>query len=138
MKRVFADTSYFIALIAPNDAAHQRASALSGQPMRLVVTAWVMTELAAFLSAPANRGLFSTLLASLRASAEVEFVDASAELFDRGAALYAARPDKAWSLVDCISFVVMNERSLTDALTTDHHFVQAGFNAMLTDDHDKA
>jgi hypothetical protein len=38
-----------------------------------------------------------------------------------------ARPDKEWSLTDCISFVAMNERNITDALTSDHHFEQAGF-----------
>jgi hypothetical protein len=45
--------------------------------------------------------------------------------------LFASRPDKEWSLVDCISFVVMQQRRLKEALTTDHHFIQAGFRAML-------
>jgi predicted nucleic acid-binding protein len=45
--------------------------------------------------------------------------------------LYRGRPDKEWSLTDCISFVVMGERSLTEALTSDHHFEQAGFTALL-------
>ena len=50
---------------------------------------------------------------------------------DAGLALYANRTDKDWSLTDCISFVVMNERGITDALTGDHHFEQAGFAALL-------
>jgi len=50
---------------------------------------------------------------------------------DRGLALYISRPDKDWSLTDCISFVVMKERGLTGALTADHHFEQAGFVALL-------
>ena len=50
---------------------------------------------------------------------------------ERGLALYRARPDKAWSLIDCISFMVMTERGITEALTGDHHFEQAGFRAPL-------
>ena len=45
--------------------------------------------------------------------------------------MFAARPDKDWSLTDCISFVVMQERNIQDALTADHHFEQAGFVALL-------
>jgi hypothetical protein len=51
--------------------------------------------------------------------------------FDAGVALFAQRPDKHWSLTDCISFIVMRREGLTDALTGDHHFEQAGFNALL-------
>ena len=58
-------------------------------------------------------------------------VPASEDLFNRGEALYAARPDKDWSLTDCISFVVMRDREIAEALTGDHHFEQAGFTALL-------
>ena len=54
-------------------------------------------------------------------------VPASRELLQRGLALYHERPDKEWQLTDCVSFVVMREESLTG----DHHFEQAGFNALL-------
>jgi len=133
MKCVFADTSYFIAIIAPNDVAHKQAQALSEQVLRLVTTAWIMSELAAYLSAPDNRVLFNRLLPALRVNPSVDFIPATQELFDRGAELFAARPDKAWSLVDCISFVVMQRENLIDAFTSDHHFLQAGFNALLID-----
>ncbi len=53
------------------------------------------------------------------------------QLFQRGLALYRERADKEWGMTDCISFIVMSDHALADALTTDHHFVQAGFNAML-------
>ena len=53
------------------------------------------------------------------------------DTFARGFDLYARRPDKSWSLTDCISFVVMTDRGLTEALTGDHHFEQAGFRALL-------
>ena len=47
--------------------------------------------------------------------------------------MYKLMDDKQWSLVDCVSFVVMRERGIGAALTTDHHFVQAGFTALLAD-----
>jgi hypothetical protein len=78
-----------------------------------------------------NRRLFPQWLDSLLASAHLEIVPATNDWFFRGLALYRARPDKEWSLTDCISFVVMGERSLTEALTSDHHFEQAGFAALL-------
>ena len=67
----------------------------------------------------------------LRANPNITITAASAELFERGCRLYADRPDKDWSLTDCISFVVMEEKAITEALTADHHFEQAGFNALL-------
>jgi predicted nucleic acid-binding protein len=67
----------------------------------------------------------------LLAAQGTDFVPASGELFQRGLALFDKRPHKKWSLVDCISFVVMKQRRLTDALTTNHHFEQAGFQVLL-------
>ena len=130
----FADTFYFLALLVRNDPAHPRAQALasSHQPARkLITTAWVLTEVADALSAPANRPGFLNLLKLLRSNPLVEVVSADAALFDHGVDLYARRPDKEWSLTDCISFVVMTERGIVEALTGDHHFEQAGFRALL-------
>ena len=61
----------------------------------------------------------------------MEIVSPSLDLFEQGVELFAHRPDKQWSLTDCISFVVMQDRGLTEALTANHHFEQAGFVAML-------
>jgi uncharacterized protein len=132
MTRVFADTSYFIALIASNDVAHHRAQAFAGQSLQLVTTAFVMSELAAYLAAPPNRPLFNRLLASVRSNPAIDFVPATQRLYEEAAALYASRPDKSWSLIDCSSFIVM-QQAIADALATDHHFTQAGFNALLAD-----
>lgn len=71
------------------------------------------------------------LLDALEGDPDVLVVPADASLFRRGVDLYRQRPDKDWSLTDCISFVVMEEQGLTDALTADHHFEQAGFRAIL-------
>jgi predicted nucleic acid-binding protein len=52
-------------------------------------------------------------------------------LWERGWALFVARPDKDWGLTDCISFVVMQDRRIMQAFTSDHHFVQAGFKRLM-------
>jgi predicted nucleic acid-binding protein len=132
MTPVFADTFYFLALVNVADAAHQRAVSFSqAHSLPVVTTTWVLTEVADGLSRSARRKVFVQLLEDLRADSQTLIVPSAQELFDQGVALYAARPDKDWSLTDCISFVVMHERGLSDALTADHHFEQAGFTAML-------
>ena len=55
----------------------------------------------------------------------------SFNISQKGLTLYGARQDKTWGLVDCMSFIVMDEQKLTDALTSDIHFIQAGFQALL-------
>ncbi|MCC6359213.1 MAG: type II toxin-antitoxin system VapC family toxin [Phycisphaerales bacterium] len=125
------DSAHYFALFSDSDAYHARARELQSLRHRVVTTAWVLTEVADGLAAPPNRLVFLSLLASLRRSRSAELIGASPELFDRGCALYSERTDKAWSLTDCISFVVMRERGLTEALTSDRHFEQAGFIALL-------
>ena len=129
--RVFGDTVNFIALLSTRDRWHTRAVAMSRQPPGpLVTTEWVLTEVGDAFCQPGARQKFSTLLELLRAQPDVEIVPATSELFRRGTELFAARPDKEWSLTDCISFVVMDERGVSDALTNDHHFEQEGFRAL--------
>lgn len=132
MRQVFADTFFFLALINQNDAAHHSAVAYSAtHDDGLITTAWVLTEVANGLARSSQRAVFPRLLAKLRSSPASEIIPPSAELMDRGVALYADRADKHWSLTDCISFIVMEDRRIRDALTGDHHFRQAGFNALL-------
>lgn len=83
------------------------------------------------MSLPKDRELFTALLDGLKGNAKVTIIPASQELFDRGVEFFRERPDKEWTLTDCISFVVMADEELTDALTGDHHFEQAGFKALL-------
>ncbi len=133
MNTCFADTFYFLALRNPNDEAHDRALAITRQiaGSKIVTTAWVLTEVADALAAPANRAGFQNLLQMLRSDPNVVIIPPDPDLFERGIDLYARRPDKEWSLTDCISFVTMQDRGIYDALTGDHHFEQAGFRAVL-------
>jgi predicted nucleic acid-binding protein len=120
-------------LLIRDDLAHARAVAASEACLgTFVTTEWVLTEVADALCNPPDRGSFNQLLGLRKADPDTEIVPASGTLFARGATLYARRPDKGWSLTDCISFVVMSERGITEALTGDHHFEQAGFRALLS------
>jgi len=130
--KVFADTYFYLALFNARDAHDRRVvefvAAFAGG---VVTTQWVLTEVAdAFARIPQRRELRAKFRV-LGEDAETHIVGASPELFERGLALYDDRPDKEWSLTDCISFVAMGEEGLTEALTGDRHFKQAGFKALL-------
>jgi uncharacterized protein len=127
---VFVDTYALIAWLNAKDSDHERVSTYFDSTRKYVTTEWVLIELAdAFCSLPA-RAITSQFLNDIRSSASFEIVPSIPSLFESGIRLYADRPDKAWSLTDCLSFVVMTERGLTDALTADRHFAQAGFHPL--------
>jgi len=133
VSEVFADTYYFLALLAPADEGHAAAVAASRTlPARLVTTAWVLVEVADALSGSATRLRGAGFIEDLERKPMFLVLPGSRESFQAGLELYRSRPDKEWSLTDCISFVVMKERGIKEALTGDHHFEQAGFTALLT------
>ncbi len=129
---VFADTSFYVALVNPRDLAHAKAMQI-GERIRgpVWLTDFILLELGNVLSRPGQRDLFARMVERLRSDANVRIIPASRELLDRGLGLFCRRADKAWSLTDCISFTIMKEGRLADALTTDFHFEQAGFTALL-------
>lgn len=132
---IFADASFYAAIINERDELHARAQLAAHRLVGpLVTTEFVLLEVANFCSRGKQRSVFGRLVTNLRSAAAVEIVSASAELFQQGLTLFASRGDKEWSLTDCTSFVVMQERQITEALTADHHFEQAGFAALLLKD----
>ena len=132
MSTVFADTAYFLALLSPDDQLHPQARALSEHPPgSLLTTEFVLMEAGDGLSNPEHRPRFIRLLELLESQPDVTIIPASAGLFRQACALYAQRPDKEWSLTDCTSFVVMRERRIAEALTSDRHFEQAGFQTLM-------
>lgn len=132
MKQTFADTYYFLALLNPRDDAHQQATkSTAGRAGGLLTTHWVLTEVGDAFSSIAWRRRYLGLLDSLISAANVQIIPAEAVWFERGIDLYRRRPDKDWPLTDCISFVVMEQFGVSEALTADHHFEQAGFGALL-------
>ena len=131
MNTVFADTVYFLALLNPADQWHSRAKELNRTVSgALLTTEFVLMEVGDGLSLPGNRTKFTRLLELLGAQADVEIIPASSGLFRQGCELHAQRPDKEWSLTDCTSFSVMQDRAIKQALTSDHHFAQAGFQVL--------
>lgn len=128
---VFVDTFALLAWLNPRDAAHTVVSAyLESFTGQLVTTEWVLIELADALSAPSARATAVAFLKSVRQDPLFDLIGYDPEVYEQGFDLFASRSDKAWSLTDCISFAVMTARGLTDALTADHHFDQAGFRAV--------
>lgn len=135
MRRVFADASYWIALLNRDDELFPRAKRISGQlgSIRLLTTEWVLCEVLSFYSemGAGFRRNAVEFVSKLRRNPSVEIHPARTEDFESGISLYGARLDKEWSLVDCISFTLMKAESLQDALAADRHFAQAGFVPLL-------
>lgn len=135
MSDAFLDASYAIALSAASDQYHQRAVVLANRieadGTRLVTTRGVVLEIGNALSRQRYRTAAIALLLAIENDPNVDVVPLSEPLYQEALELYRRRPDKEWGLTDCLSFVVMRQRGLTDALTADDHFRQAGFRALL-------
>jgi predicted nucleic acid-binding protein len=132
MNQLFADTSFFVAFLNPRDDSHDLARKnMADFDGALVTTVWVIAELRNYLSKRKNRKLFVPFVRDLQDDSRVTISGLETSYFERGLARFAYRPDKEWSFTDCVSFVVMEEGGIADALTTDHHFEQAGFKALM-------
>ena len=134
-EKVFVDTAAFIGILADKDENHKSAievmSDLRAKKARLFTTEAVLFELANALSAIEFRARAVSFIDTLRKLSSFEIVPTNAELFENALRLYRERPDKDWSLTDCASFVVMREREISVAFTSDKHFKQAGFVKLL-------
>jgi predicted nucleic acid-binding protein len=132
---VFLDAAYAIALAATSDQYHDRAMELrfqmKAEGTRLVTTQGVVLEVGNALSKLRYRDAAIQLVASLLADPNVEVLPLETGLFARAFRLYSDRTDKEWGLTDCVSFVVMADRGIREALTADEHFQQAGFLPLL-------
>lgn len=133
MRVAFADSSFYVALLVARDANHAKAKAVARLWNGSVVTTeYVLTEVANHLAGSRHgRAKFGQLLTDLETDPNTRVVESSHDLWKRGADFYLRRLDKKWSLTDCVSFVVMEQHGLRDALTADHHFEQAGFSVLL-------
>lgn len=133
--RIFIDSVFIIALVNKRDEHHEQAAQLArqtaGQPV--LVTDTVLLEVGNALSRNHKQEAIRVIERFLSA-AEVEIVHLTPKLFEQAFSMYKAYQDKAWGLVDCISFVVMQEAGVVSALTLDRHFEQAGFQALMRED----
>jgi predicted nucleic acid-binding protein len=139
---VFLDTAYVNALINTRDQWHQAAvlweRRLASEKRELTTTEFILIEIADGLAAVRFRTHAAHIISTLRMSPLVQIIPASSHLFRAALQLYQSRSDKDWGMTDCTSFVVMGERDLTEALTADDHFQQAGFRALLIEDESEA
>jgi len=129
----FADACYWVALLSPRDHLHLRAHEI-GDGIDLIWTSeMVLTEvLNHFSGGPTTaRRAAVALVDQLRRRHDFEVVPQDAGQFNAALNLYGRRDDKRWSLTDCASIIFAESSGITDILTHDHHFVQAGFNALL-------
>ena len=131
-RTIFLDTSYLLALVRKNDARHEDALIASAKHVGpFVTTDLVLVEFANCLSQPPYRATAVAIIEKIRADRNTSVVSFDSDGMKKALALYKGRPDKAWGLVDCFSFVVMKEGRLKVALCFDEHFRQAGFSVPL-------
>ena len=135
---VFLDTSYLIALAVSSDEHHEKAlrlgAAIKANDIHVVTTDAVLMELGSAFSKPRYRSAGVRTYESLHSDPHVSILPLTAELLSRAWGLFADRSDKEWSVTDCLSFIVMTDLRTIDALTTDIHYQQAGFRALLRGD----
>lgn len=135
---LFVDTSGWAYLVDHHDPLHHAANTLYQQALNqqrlLVTTNYIITELVALLSSRSRvpRQQIFAFIDALKAAPHVAIIHIDTEIDTQAWLLLKARADKQWSLVDASSFVIMTTYGMTEALTTDHHFTQAGFIRLLT------
>ena len=135
MRTVFADSGHWIALLHPRDQMHERAKAVvAGMgSIAVVTTQMALAEALNHLSREGERlrNLAVQMIRELEGNPAVEIIPQTDAQFRSAVDRYASRSDQRWSLTDCASFLIMEERGITEALAYDRDFEQAGFVALL-------
>jgi hypothetical protein len=130
--KIFVDTLFLVALLNKRDQYHQKALKLAqefdGYP--LVTTDAIFLEVGNALAGSYKQEAVALMRTFLTAE-EVKVIRLNESLFNQALQLYQDHQDKSWGLVDCVSFMVMRDNQVTQALTFDKHFVQAGFQALM-------
>lgn len=134
---VFADSSGLASFVDDTQidhvAANQEVHRVHDSHGKLVTTNYVLAELTALFTRPLRIPKSKQLVffQRLRSSSWIDVIHIDEKLDSSAWKLWSERTDKDWSLVDCASFAVMQQYGITEALTTDHHFEQAGFIRLL-------
>jgi predicted nucleic acid-binding protein len=132
---IFADTGYWVALLNPGDNLHQKAQHLAKalQPVHIVTSEMVLTEVLNDFSKRGEylRDVATELIRDLRSHPNTTIIPQTSQQFDQALLLYTQRKDKQWSHTDCVSFNIMEENGIAEALAYDKHFTQAGFTPLM-------
>lgn len=137
MSKLFVDTSGWANIFVSSEDYHSKAQQYFLNAWRsrhsIITTSYIVAELVALLQSPfrLSRNTIFQAVDSIKQSGHIQVVHITPSIETEAWQLCKARPDKEWSLVDCTSFVVMQQQSIQEALTTDHHFEQAGFLRLL-------
>lgn len=137
MNDLLVDTSGWACIADRREQHHPKASQIfrdaRSQGTQIITTNYILAELVSLLTSPKRlaRSEIVSFIEAIKSSPNVELIHIDIPLDEAAWQLVKARQDKEWSLVDCASFIVMQQRGITDALTTDHHFEQAGFIRLL-------
>lgn len=135
MRNIFVDTLYWVAVINPHDQWYERANEASDtlEGTKLFTTDTVLTEVLNYFSGEGEwlRRTGAANVRAILANSQIETIFAERTDFLAGFDLYEARPDKGYSLTDCISINIMREHVIADVLTHDAHFTQEGFHILL-------
>ena len=135
MRVVFADTGYWVALLNPHDELHDKATELSKSlnPVHIVTSEMVLTEVLNDFSKRGDylRKVATELIDNIHKNPNITLISQTSQQFQQGLELYKNRLDKNWSLTDCVSFKIMEQMGIYEALAYDKHFEQAGFRALL-------
>ena len=135
MKSVFADADYWVALLHAGDQLHEKAKRVSERlhPVRIVTSEMVLAEVLNFLGSRGNaiRSKACDAVRQLRQNPNVTVIPQTSAQFSEALSNYCGHQDKEWSQTDCASFLIMREAGISEALTYDRHFEQAGFTALL-------
>jgi uncharacterized protein len=135
VEAVFADTLFFFALAAKRDHAHTLATTIYARLLRngqrLIITDYVIDETLTLVKLRTEARIALALLERIEQSPAVVVENIDAARLMAAKSMFRKHADHGYSFTDCTSFVVMRELKLTQALTTDDHFVEAGFKALL-------
>src|SRR5580693_6437601 len=134
-KAIFLDTNGWLALLNASDQLHRRANTawrdLGGQGFSIILTDWIIAETGNGLARTPIRERFASVANALLYDRRCTVIFVTPTIIAQALHLYRDRTDKQWGLVDCASFVIMQEQQVEIAFTTDRHFEQAGFKALL-------
>jgi uncharacterized protein len=134
MTSLFLDAGFIIAVAAPRDERHSQAigcwRGILGSDAAVTTTSFIVDEVVTWLNGKDAHAAAVAIGRILIESSRVDLVHVNQELFDKGWAYFVRHDDKRYSLTDCISFVLMEQKGLRQVLTFDRHFQQAGFECL--------